>query len=120
MRYTDVWNRLTEQMGYWVDMENPYITYKSKYIESVWWLLKQIYDKRIALQGLPHHSALLSQAGTGLSFLELNQPGTYRDVTDTTITAMFKTLPETLPVRLQANDPLYVLAWTTSSLDFTL
>ena len=113
MRYTDVWNRLTEQMGYWVDMEDPYITYKSKYIESVWWLLKQIYDKGLLYKGYTIQP-YSPKAGTGLSSHELNQPGTYRDVTDTTITAMFKTLPETLPVRLQANDALYVLAWTTT------
>ena len=113
MRYTDVWNRLTEQMGYWVDMEDPYITYKSKYIESVWWLLKQIYDKGLLYKGYTIQP-YSPKAGTGLSSHELNQPGTYRDVTDTTITAMFKTLPETLPVRIQANDALYVLAWTTT------
>ena len=113
MRYTDVWNRLTEQMGYWVDMEDPYITYKSKYIESVWWLLKQIYDKGLLYKGYTIQP-YSPKAGTGLSSHELNQPGTYRDVTDTTITAMFKTLPETLPASLQADDALYILAWTTT------
>ena len=91
----------------------PYITYKSKYIESVWWLLKQIYDKGLLYNGYTIQP-YSPKAGTGLSSHELNQPGTYRDVTDTTITAMFKTLPETLPVRLQVNDALYVLAWTTT------
>ena len=113
MRYTDVWNRLTEQMGYWVDMEDPYITYKSKYIESVWWLLKQIYDKGLLYKGYTIQP-YSPKAGTGLSSHELNQPGTYRDVTDTTVTAMFKTLPETLPASLQADDALYILAWTTT------
>ena len=113
MRYTDVWNRLTEQMGYWVDMDDPYITYKSKYIESVWWLLKQIYDKGLLYKGYTIQP-YSPKAGTGLSSHELNQPGTYRDVTDTTITAMFKTLPETLPASLQADDALYILAWTTT------
>ena len=113
MRYTDVWNRLTEQMGYWVDMNDPYITYKSKYIESVWWLLKQIYDKGLLYKGYTIQP-YSPKAGTGLSSHELNQPGTYRDVTDTTITAMFKTLPETLPASLQADDALYILAWTTT------
>ena len=113
MRYTDVWNRLTEQMGYWVDMDDPYITYKSKYIESVWWLLKQIYDKGLLYKGYTIQP-YSPKAGTGLSSHELNQPGTYRDVTDTTITAMFKTLPETLPASLQADDSLYILAWTTT------
>ena len=113
MRYTDVWNRLTEQMGYWVDMEDPYITYKSKYIESVWWLLKQIYDKGLLYKGYTIQP-YSPKAGTGLSSHELNQPGTYRDVTDTTVTAMFKTLTESLPENLQKNEDLFILAWTTT------
>ena len=113
MRYTDVWNRLTEQMGYWVDMEDPYITYKSKYIESVWWLLKQIYDKGLLYKGYTIQP-YSPKAGTGLSSHELNQPGTYRDVTDTTVTAMFKTLPESLPENLQKDEDLFILAWTTT------
>ena len=113
MRYTDVWNKLTEQMGYWVDMEDPYITYKSKYIESVWWLLKQIYDKELLYKGYTIQP-YSPKAGTGLSSHELNQPGTYRDVTDTTITAMFKTTPESLPEAIKATQDLYILAWTTT------
>ena len=113
MRYTDVWNKLTEQMGYWVDMEDPYITYKSKYIESVWWLLKQIYDKDLLYKGYTIQP-YSPKAGTGLSSHELNQPGTYQDVTDTTITAMFKTLPASLPEELKEVGELYILAWTTT------
>ncbi|MEN8768632.1 MAG: isoleucine--tRNA ligase [Candidatus Arcticimaribacter sp.] len=113
MRYTDVWNKLTEQMGYWVDMEDPYITYKSKYIESVWWLLKQIYDKDLLYKGYTIQP-YSPKAGTGLSSHELNQPGTYQDVTDTTITAMFKTLPASLPEELKEAGELYILAWTTT------
>ncbi|MGB0779914.1 MAG: isoleucine--tRNA ligase [Flavobacteriaceae bacterium] len=113
MRYTDSWNQLTERIGYWVDMENPYVTYTPKYMESVWWLLKQIYDK-----GLLHKGYTIQpyspKAGTGLSSHELNQPGTYRDVTDTTVTAQFKTLPESLPQALKGSEALYILAWTTT------
>ena len=100
MRYTDLWNKLTHQMGYWVDMEDPYITYKSKYIESVWWLLKQIYDKDLLYKGYTIQP-YSPKAGTGLSSHELNQPGTYQDVTDTTITAMFKILTNSLPEALK-------------------
>ena len=89
MRYTDVWNRMTEQVGYWVDMDDPYITYKSKYMESVWWLLKQIYDKGLIYKGYTIQP-YSPKAGTGLSSHELNQPGTYQDVTDTTVVAQFK------------------------------
>ena len=113
MRYTDVWNKLTQQMGYWVDTEDPYITYKSKYIESVWWLLKQIYDKDLLYKGYTIQP-YSPKAGTGLSSHELNQPGTYQDVTDTTITAMFKTVPASLPEALKEAGELYILAWTTT------
>lgn len=113
MRYTDVWNKLTEKMGFWVDMEDPYITYKSKYIESVWWLLKQIYNKDLLYKGYTIQP-YSPKAGTGLSSHELNQPGTYQDVTDTTITAMFKTLPDSLPEGLKKAGELYILAWTTT------
>ena len=113
MRYTNVWNQLTLKMGYWVDMENPYITYKSKYIESVWWLLKQIHQKDLLYKGYPIQP-FSPQAGTGLSSHELNQPGTYRDVTDTTVTAMFETHKDSLPSALQEELPLYILAWTTT------
>ncbi|MFJ1353420.1 isoleucine--tRNA ligase [Capnocytophaga canimorsus] len=89
MRYTNIWNDLTEKMGYWVDMENPYITYKSKYMESVWWLLKQIYNRGLLYKGYTIQP-YSPKAGTGLSSHELNQPGTYRDVSDTTIVAQFR------------------------------
>ncbi|TGD58513.1 isoleucine--tRNA ligase [Flavobacterium humi] len=113
MRYTDVWNDLTEKMGYWVDMEDPYVTYKSKYMESVWWLLKQIYDKGLLYKGYTIQP-YSPKAGTGLSSHEVNQPGSYRDVTDTTIVAQFKTLPETLPSFLQGFGDIHMLAWTTT------
>ncbi len=113
MRYTDVWNAMTEQVGYWVDMENPYITYKSKYMESVWWLLKQIYDKGLIYKGYTIQP-YSPKAGTGLSSHELNQPGTYQDVTDTTVTAQFKAVEETLPNFLQNEGTIYFLAWTTT------
>ncbi len=113
MRYTDVWNAMTEQVGYWVDMEDPYITYKSKYMESVWWLLKQIYDKGLIYKGYTIQP-YSPKAGTGLSSHELNQPGTYQDVTDTTVTAQFKAVEETLPDFLQNEGTIYFLAWTTT------
>ena len=89
MKYTDVWNDLTERIGYWVDLEDPYVTYEPKYMETVWWLLKELYNKDLLYKGYtiqPYSPA----AGTGLSSHELNQPGTYRDVSDTTVTAQFK------------------------------
>ncbi|GGD21602.1 isoleucine--tRNA ligase [Flavobacterium orientale] len=113
MRYTDVWNDLTEKMGYWVDMEDPYVTYKSKYMESVWWLLKQIYDKNLLYKGYTIQP-YSPKAGTGLSSHEVNQPGSYRDVTDTTVVAQFKTKPETLPNFLQGFGDVHILAWTTT------
>ncbi len=113
MRYTDSWNQLTERIGYWVDMENPYVTYTPKYMESVWWLLKQIYDKGLLYKGYTIQP-YSPKAGTGLSSHELNQPGTYRDVTDTTVTAQFKTLQESLPQALKGSEALYILAWTTT------
>ncbi len=113
MRYTDVWNDLTEKMGYWVDMEDPYVTYKSKYMESVWWLLKQIYNKNLLYKGYTIQP-YSPKAGTGLSSHEVNQPGSYRDVTDTTVVAQFKTKNETLPSCLQGFGDIYLLAWTTT------
>lgn len=113
MRYTDVWNDLTEKMGYWVDMEDPYVTYKSKYMESVWWLLKQIYDKDLLYKGYTIQP-YSPKAGTGLSSHEVNQPGSYRDVTDTTIVAQFKAIEETLPSFLQGFGIIHFLAWTTT------
>ena len=113
MRYTDVWNEMTEKVGYWVDMEDPYITYKSKYMESVWWLLKQIYDKGLIYKGYTIQP-YSPKAGTGLSSHELNQPGTYQDVTDTTVTAQFKAIEDSLPDFLKRFDNLHFLAWTTT------
>ncbi|WP_428740988.1 isoleucine--tRNA ligase [Tenacibaculum sp.] len=113
MRYTDIWNDLTQKMGYWVDMEDPYITYKPKYMESVWWLLKQIYDKDLLYKGYTIQP-YSPKAGTGLSSHELNQPGTYQDVTDTTVVAQFKTIKETLPEFLQVEGDVHFLAWTTT------
>jgi isoleucyl-tRNA synthetase len=113
MRYTDVWNDLTEKMGYWVDMEDPYITYKSKYMETVWWILKQIYNKDLMYKGYTIQP-YSPKAGTGLSSHEVNQPGSYRDVTDTTVVAQFKALPETLPSSLKGFGDIHILAWTTT------
>jgi isoleucyl-tRNA synthetase len=113
MRYTDVWNDLTEKMGYWVDMEDPYVTYKSKYMESVWWLLQQIYNKDLLYKGYTIQP-YSPKAGTGLSSHEVNQPGSYRDVTDTTVVAQFKTKAESLPSFLQNFGDVHILAWTTT------
>lgn len=113
MRYTDVWNDLTEKMGYWVDIEDPYVTYKSKYMETVWWLLKQIYNKDLLYKGYTIQP-YSPKAGTGLSSHEVNQPGSYRDVTDTTVVAQFKTKAETLPSFLQGFGDVHILAWTTT------
>jgi isoleucyl-tRNA synthetase len=132
MRYTDVWNDLTEKMGYWVDMEDPYVTYKSKYMESVWWLLKQIYNKDLLYKGYTIQP-YSPKAGTGLSSHEVNQPGSYRDVTDTTVVAQFKVLDNERENTftkfynyINSNnlkhykfesldlDEIYFLAWTTT------
>lgn len=113
MRYTDVWNDLTQKMGYWVDMEDPYITYKPKYMESVWWLLKQIYNKELLYKGYTIQP-YSPKAGTGLSSHELNQPGTYQDVTDTTVVAQFKAYETSLPEFLQNEGVIHFLAWTTT------
>ncbi|OMP32534.1 isoleucine--tRNA ligase [Mangrovimonas sp. DI 80] len=113
MRYTDVWNDLTEKMGYWVDMDDPYITYEPKYMESVWWLLKEIYNKNLLYKGYTIQP-YSPKAGTGLSSHELNQPGTYQDVTDTTIVAQFKAKAESLPEFLQNEGDIHFLAWTTT------
>lgn len=108
MKYTDVWNDLTEKMGYWVDMEHPYVTYENKYIESVWWLLGQIYDKGLMYKGYTIQP-YSPKAGTGLSSHELNQPGCYRDVKDTTVVAQFKSKPNNI-----LPDGTFFLAWTTT------
>ncbi len=113
MRYTDVWNDLTQKMGYWVDMDDPYITYEPKYMESVWWLLKQIYNKSLLYKGYTIQP-YSPKAGTGLSSHELNQPGTYQDVTDTTVVAQFKANEASLPDFLQNEGTIHFLAWTTT------
>lgn len=110
MKYTHLWEEVTKQMGYWVDMSDPYITYENKYIESVWWLLQQLYNKKMLYQGYtiqPYSPA----AGTGLSTHELNQPGCYRPVKDRTATAMFKLVDSSM---FSVDSPVYVLAWTTT------
>lgn len=113
MMYTDEWTQLTNKMGYWVDLEHPYITYDNKYIETLWYLLKQLYGKGLLYKGYtiqPYSPA----AGTGLSSHELNQPGCYRDVKDTTVTAQFliKDVADVMPAI--GNDKAYILAWTTT------
>ncbi|EKF54817.1 isoleucyl-tRNA ligase [Galbibacter marinus] len=113
MRYTDIWNDMTKKIGYWVDTNEPYITYKSKYMESVWWLLKQIYDKGLMYKGYTIQP-YSPKAGTGLSSHELNQPGTYQDVTDTTVVAQFKANQESLPDFLKGHGTVHFLAWTTT------
>jgi isoleucyl-tRNA synthetase len=132
MRYTDVWNDLTEKMGYWVDIEDPYVTYKSKYMETVWWILKQIYNKDLMYKGYTIQP-YSPKAGTGLSSHEVNQPGSYRDVTDTTVVAQFKVIDahkellfskfydyissnNLLHYKLETLDldEIYFLAWTTT------
>ncbi|NAS12559.1 isoleucine--tRNA ligase [Poritiphilus flavus] len=114
MRYTDVWNDMTERVGYWVDMDDPYITYEPKYMESVWWLLKQIYDKGLLYKGYTIQP-YSPKAGTGLSSHELNQPGTYQDITDTTAIAQFKAKKDSLPEFLSATgSDIHFLAWTTT------
>ena len=119
MMYTNEWTELTDKMGYWVDLEHPYITYDNKYIETLWYLLKQLYQKGLLYKGYtiqPYSPA----AGTGLSSHELNQPGCYRDVKDTTVTAQFKSLPPATSESEGVSNlyaqglPVYILAWTTT------
>ncbi|MEE0864901.1 MAG: isoleucine--tRNA ligase, partial [Alistipes sp.] len=111
MEFTDIWEDLTRKMGYWVNMDDPYITYDNKFIETLWWLLKQLYDKNLLYKGYtiqPYSPA----AGTGLSTHELNQPGCYRDVKDTTCTAQFRILePKT---EMEGWGTPVFLAWTTT------
>lgn len=127
MRYTSKWEELTELMGYWVDMKNPYVTYHNDYIESVWWLLKQFHENDLLYKGFTVQP-YSPKAGTGLSSHELNLPGCYRDVTDTSITAQFKIIPDwkwdkikkqfvafDAPKTIKnAQYPVYFLAWTTT------
>ena len=116
MKFTGIWNDLTRQMGYWVDMENPYVTYDNKYIESVWWLLKRLFDRGLLYKGYtiqPYSPA----AGTGLSSHELNMPGTYKDVKDTTIVAQFSLVKNEKSQQVfgaLTNEPISFLAWTTT------
>ena len=116
MRYTNIWNDLTEKIGYWVDLDDPYITYKPKYMETVWWLLKQLYNKGLLYKGYTIQP-YSPKAGTGLSSHELNQPGCYRDVSDTTITAQFKVKDFSPKAKVElgsAEGVVYILAWTTT------
>jgi len=115
MKYTDLWEDITKKMGYWVDMNNPYITYDNRYIESLWWLLKQFYNKGLLYKGYtiqPYSPA----AGTGLSSHELNLPGCYKDVKDTTCIAQFKTIRNEFSEKLfkLSDVDVYFLAWTTT------
>ena len=115
MKYTDLWEELTEKMGYWVDMHDPYITYDNRYIETLWWLLRKLYDKGLIYKGYtiqPYSPA----AGTGLSTHELNQPGCYRDVKDTTCVAQFKVTRNEKSEFLykDVETDLFFLAWTTT------
>lgn len=114
MKYKDLWDELTRMMGYWVDLDNPYITFDNKYIETVWHLLSKLYEKGLLYKGYtiqPYSPA----AGTGLSTHELNQPGCYRDVKDTSITAQFELLPDPKLSQLDNHElPIYILAWTTT------
>ena len=115
MKYTSMWEELTDSMGYWIDMDDPYITYDNKYIESVWYLLKELHKKELLYKGYsiqPFSPA----AGTGLSTHELNQPGCYRDVKDTTVVAQFKVIRDELsaPLFEGLDTDLYIMAWTTT------
>ncbi|WDZ98633.1 isoleucine--tRNA ligase [Mucilaginibacter sp. SJ] len=115
MRYTDVWNDLTEKMGYWVDLNDPYITYKNEYIESLWWILKQLHNKDMLYKGYTVQP-YSPKSGTGLSSHELNQPGTYKMVKDTTIVAQFKVKKDSDSAFLfdGIDTEVFILAWTTT------
>src|SRR5215213_6911140 len=116
LKYKDKWDEITTKMGYWVDLNNPYITFDNNYIETLWWLLKRLYEK-----GLLYESVSIQPyspgAGTGLSSHELNQPGTYRNVKDTSVVALFKALKNERSQFLfdaAGNDEVFFLAWTTT------
>lgn len=113
MRYTDIWNDLTTRMGYWVDMEHPYVTYTSKYMETVWWLLAQIHQKGYLYKGYTIQP-YSPKAGTGLSSHELNQPGCYRDVMDVSATALFAVTSSAQSEALFGAEPVHIMAWTTT------
>jgi isoleucyl-tRNA synthetase len=115
LRYKDKWDELTTKMGYWVDLDRPYITFTNEYIETLWWCLKELYNKGLLYKSVsiqPYSPA----AGTGLSSHELNQPGTYRDVKDTSATAMFKAVKNDgsqFLYEAAEGDEVFFLAWTT-------
>ena len=113
MQYKDIWDDITMKMGYWVDLDDPYITFENNYIESVWWLLKQLHEKDLIYKGYTIQP-YSPKAGTGLSTHELNQPGCYRDVTDTTVTAQFLAIEDSLPTALKGKGAIHILAWTTT------
>jgi isoleucyl-tRNA synthetase len=113
LRYKDKWDELTKRIGYWVDLEHPYITFRNEYIETLWWLLKQLYEKGLLYEDVsiqPYSPA----AGTGLSSHELNQPGTYKDVKDTSCVAMFKAIQNSKLKFQNIEGELFFLAWTTT------
>ena len=121
MRYKDRWDDITRKMGYWVDLDDPYITFNNEYIETCWWLLKRLYDKKTNAGDSYLYKGFTIQpyspaAGTGLSTHELNMPGTYKDVTDTTIVAMFKVRPDEHSAFLfeEADEDVRIMAWTTT------
>lgn len=112
MKYKDRWDEITEKMGYWVDLGDPYITFDNKYIETLWWALKELYNKGLLYKSVsiqPYSPA----AGTGLSSHELNQPGTYKDVKDTTAVVMFKVVPNDV-VKIDGSEEVFFMAWTTT------
>ena len=113
MKYTAEWENLTERVGYWVDMNDPYITYDNRYIETLWYLLKKIYDKGLLYKGYTIQPYSPTD-GTGLSSHELNQPGCYRDVSDTTATVQFEVIRDSASEKLFGDGPVYFLAWTTT------
>ncbi len=113
MRYTGIWKDLTDQMGYWVDMEKPYVTYDSKYMESVWWLLSELFNKGLIYKGYTIQP-YSPKAGTGLSSHELNQPGCYREVKDNTVVAQFKMINNGQSEALFGDEQAHFLAWTTT------
>ena len=114
MKYTSEWVNMTERIGYWVDMDDPYITYDNRYIETLWYLLKKIYDKGLLYKGFSIQPFSPSD-GTGLSSHELNQPGCYKDVTDTTVTCQFEVVRDAASEKLfEGGLPVYFLAWTTT------
>ena len=113
MKYTAEWEEMTERVGYWVDLKDPYITYDNRYIETLWWLLRKIYDKGLLYKGFSIQPYSPSD-GTGLSSHELNQPGCYKDVTDTTCTAQFEIIKDEASAKLFGDGKVFFLAWTTT------